>query len=95
MSDFVTCKSCIHMRYDWKYFPFNVGNQTAWMCDKVKTKEERETDPITGKETIKPAERKMCVSARSEFGDCGREGKLWVPKREKDLFKYIKRSSNV
>lgn len=92
MDDYVTCKSCQHVRYDWKYFPFNLGNQTSWMCDKVRTKEEVETNPITGKQFVKPPERRMCVVARGEYGDCGHEGKFWTPKHKRDIFKYIARA---
>jgi len=91
MNELVSCKSCMHARYEWKNFPFNIGSPYSWQCDKVKTKEEIELDPVNGKEILKKAERKLCMSARDKFGDCGPDGKFWEPKNKKDMFKYIKR----
>lgn len=95
MEDIVSCKSCKHVRYDWKNFPFNIGSIYAWNCNRVTSKEEVEFDPVNGKELVKPSARKICMSARSEYGECKPEGKFWEPKHKKDLFKYLKRVGNV
>lgn len=94
MSDLISCKSCSHIRYDWKNFPINIGSPYAWHCDKVKTKEEVELDPVNGTEKFKKSERQSCIMARSKYGECGPEGKCWVPKHKNDIFKYIARAGN-
>jgi len=91
MEDTVTCKQCRHIRRDWSFFPFSIGSPYAWKCSRVVTKEESEFDPISGKTKVIPARPQTCVSARSKYGECGIEGVLWEPRRQKDFFIYLKR----
>lgn len=86
----VPCKSCVHVRFNWAN-PFSIGSQYAWVCNKIMSEEEIEINPIDGKEIRKKPERKLCASARGKYGDCGPEGKLWEPKKEKDFFIYLKK----
>jgi len=91
MSEQVACKECKFCKFDW-CSPFSWGSEYAYKCTKELTDELKEWSPVTG--TIKVTEKHFpgCTMQRREFGPCGIDGKLWEPKYEKDLFKYIKRS---
>jgi hypothetical protein len=91
MSDTVPCKTCRHIERDWTHFPFSFGSPYAFKCGILFTKEETNFDPITGKTSIQKPKALSCISARSKYGDCGVEGKLWEPKHKREFFVYLKR----
>jgi hypothetical protein len=91
MSDTVSCKKCRHIRRDWSHFPFSFGSPYAFKCNIIFSKEEKLFNPITGVNTIEKPKPLSCISARSKYGDCGIEGRLWEPKHKRDFFVYLKR----
>lgn len=91
MAATVSCKSCEHIRFDWSHFPFSIGSVYAWRCDRAKTKQETVLDPVNGRNIIEKPVRKLCVSARDAYGECGKDAVLWEPRRKKDFLIYLKR----
>lgn len=91
MAGTISCKSCDHIRFDWSHFPFSIGSRYAWRCNRLKTQEEIILNPVNGRNVIQKPVRKLCVSARDAYGECGANAVLWVPKRKKDFLVYLKR----
>ena len=91
MDNIVSCRSCSYIRFDWSHFPFSIGSQYAWKCDRVKTQEEIVLDPVYGRQIVEKPQRKLCVSARSKYGECGINAVLWEPKQKRDFLVYLKR----
>lgn len=91
MAEKVSCKSCNHIRFDWRHFPFSIGSKYAWRCNRSKTQAKTEFDPVNGRNIIQKSVLKLCVSARDTYGECGIDAVLWEPKRKKDFLIYLKR----
>jgi hypothetical protein len=91
------CKDCKHsfMSLTNRVFTLNglVGaDKYTYKCRKAYLEEEVEYDPIVGYGKTKP-EYQSCIWVRREDGKCGPDGKLWVNKRKKDLFKMLIKES--
>lgn len=91
MDETVSCRSCRHSRFDWRQFPFTIFSPYAWRCDRIRTEEQTVIDPVYGKKIVEKSERKLCVSARSKYGECGAEAIQWEPRSKRDFFVYLKR----
>lgn len=91
MDEPVSCKSCRHSRFDWRQFPMTMFSPYAYRCDRIKTQEQTVIDPVFGKKTVEKPERKLCVSARGKYGECGESATMWEPRSKKDFFFYLKR----
>ena len=91
MDDTISCKSCRHIRFDWRQFPMTMFSPYAYRCDRIRTPTTIAIDPVFGKKVEEKSERKLCVSARSKYGECGAEAAMWEPKSKKNFFVYLKR----
>jgi hypothetical protein len=85
MSDTVICKDCKHAKWN----PLKLH---SWYCTQSLVPGKINVDLVTGPKYEKPYYQ-SCVMARFVGEPCGKEGKLWAPKRKKDLFKFIKHVS--
>ena len=91
------CKDCKHscMSLSNRIFTLNglAGvTKYTYKCRQAYVEEEIKYDPVLGQEKIKP-EYQSCIWVRREDGKCGPDGKLWVPKHKKDLFKMLTKES--
>jgi hypothetical protein len=91
MSETVPCKTCRHVGRDWSHFPFSFGSPYAFKCLRVMSKEEQIFDPVSGKTNLLKPKPLNCMTARSKYGECGVEGRLWEPKHKRDFLVYLKR----
>lgn len=91
------CKDCKHscMSFTNRIVTLNglVGTtKYTYKCRQAYVEEEIKYDPVLGQEKIKP-EYQSCIWVRREDGKCGPDGKLWVNKHKKDLFKMLTKES--
>jgi hypothetical protein len=87
------CKECKHsfMTIANRIMTVNglVGaNKYNYKCRQAFVEQEVKYDPVLGSEKIKP-EFQSCIWSRREGSKCGPEGKLWLSKHKKDLFKML------
>ena len=87
------CKNCKHsFRTLWSLPIWGSGEE--WKCRKAFVAEHYKNDPVKGPTRV-AAHYRSCSSERmfsSKDEACGRQGKLWEPKTEKDMFMAIKHS---
>jgi hypothetical protein len=89
--DMVTCASCKHCQIGLVNLIFG-GRQFA----KCKRTEQItvEYDPVTGK-IRKKVKIEYCSTQRGDYsgytGECGPQGKHWVPKHTRDVFKALRK----
>lgn len=84
------CKNCKHSFVPieqrlMSIFAFGKIGRFDYRCRLAFKGDESEFNPVTGPVKVK-RHYETCSSARMASGICGREGKLWEPKRKKDLF---------
>jgi len=90
--DMVTCTSCRHFKLGLANRL--LGGQQFAKCGR--TEEVSMTyDPVTGK-TVEKSKIDYCSTARGDYkghaNECGPQGRHWVPKHTRDVFKALKRS---
>jgi len=91
MTEKVRCLDCKHRKVtlaDW----FASTARYRGICTKTWIPEKREFDPVLGEKVTKGHFDNPSF-ARGYDAPCGKEGKLWEPKKQKDLFKFIKHVS--
>ena len=90
-NDLVTCTSCKHFHLSLLERIIRINPELA-KCNRTKYTKEN-FNIVTGKFTsdIESEYCNMQRNRKSSSDDCGREGRHWVPKNDKDLFKLIKR----
>lgn len=84
------CKDCKHafVPIGLRIFSIVVLGKLGrfdYRCSLAYKQDESEFNPVTGPVKVK-RHYETCASNRLSSGECGREGKLWEPKRKKDLF---------
>jgi len=85
------CKDCKHCFVDFMTFFFSfpgVPDPYTYKCRGSVTESHVDTNPVTGKMKV-PKEINNCMTERRLSGSCGPEGRHWIPKRKKDLFKML------
>lgn len=97
MSD-VLCKDCKHSFRQLSELP-QWGSGYEWRCRLNYIENEVVENRVTGN-TIRPSYYARCSNTRMDFltkdrNDeiCGKAGKWWSPRNNKDLFKFIKHVS--
>jgi len=101
MSENLLCKDCKHSFVTWSdrlfkiFYGRNPLGKYSYKCKKFFEPDGEEFDPVIG--TVKTkGEYLSCVSLRATpitvkdyNAHCGPEGRHWVPKHKKDLFKLL------
>ena len=98
MSDDVLCKDCKHSFRKLSEFP-HWGTGYELRCRLNYIENEVIENRVTGN-TIRPSYYERCSLTRMDYlskernGEvCGKAGKWWTPRNNKDLFKFIKHIS--
>lgn len=92
------CKDCKFSKLEttdvfWKIITFGRGDVTP-RCTKILT-DGISMDPVDvlvfGPKKIRRRlkDYRWCSGSRGVYSECGPDGKLWLPKRKKDLFKLL------
>ena len=98
MSEQVLCKDCKHSFRKLSDFP-QWGTGSELRCRLNYIENEVIENRVTG-DTIRPPYYERCALTRMDYLSkernsevCGKAGKWWTPRNNKDLFKFIKHVS--
>ena len=97
MSEQVLCKDCKHSFRKFSELP-QWGSGHEWRCRLNYIENEIVENRVTGDVKVPPYYAR-CSTSRMDWlskdrGEvCGKEGKWWAPRNNKDLFKFIKHVS--
>jgi hypothetical protein len=97
MSEQVLCKDCKHSFRKFSELP-QWGSGSEWRCRLNYIEDEIIENRVTGNIKVAPYYARCSASRmnwRLQEGVklCGKEGKWWAPRNNKDLFKFIKHVS--
>ena len=91
--ELVLCKDCKHSFRTWYDILFGASKRYSMKCRLNYKSSEEDLDLVTGPKMV-DAKYESCSLTRLNSQPCGESGKLWQPKHQKDIFKYIKHVAN-